>query len=150
VGEWWTMLIMREALEGMTRFDEFQKSLGIAPNMLARRLDALVEAGLLKRRRYCGRPPRDEYVPTAPGRDFRPVLVSLMAWATNTSHPKVRASSFSTARPAPPSIPSLSILLTGGRSTNGNTRWHRGRRRDPEPGEDMRLSRRHGRPRKSA
>ena len=88
VGEWWTMLIMRDALEGMTRFDEFQKSLGIAPNMLARRLDALVEAGLLKRRRYCGRPPRDEYVPTAPGRDFRPVLVSLMAWGNKNFAPE--------------------------------------------------------------
>ena len=45
VGEWWSMLIMRDALHGMTRFDEFQKSLGIAPNMLTRRLNALVEAG---------------------------------------------------------------------------------------------------------
>ena len=52
VGEWWSMLIMRDALHGMSRFDEFQNSLGIAPNMLARRLNALVEAGLLERRRY--------------------------------------------------------------------------------------------------
>ena len=44
VGEWWSMLILRDALHGMTRFDEFQKSLGIAPNMLTRRLQALVEA----------------------------------------------------------------------------------------------------------
>ena len=48
VGEWWSMLILRDALHGLTRFDEFQKSLGIAPNILARRLDALVEAGLLR------------------------------------------------------------------------------------------------------
>ena len=74
VGEWWSMLIMRDALHGLTRFDEFQKSLGIAPNMLARRLNALVEAGLLERHRYSVRPPRDEYRPTARGRDFRPVL----------------------------------------------------------------------------
>src|ERR1700682_864375 len=80
VGEWWSMLIMRDALHGMTRFDEFQSSLGIAPNMLARRLKALVEAGLRERRRYSERPPRDEYVPTARGRDFRPVLVLLLAW----------------------------------------------------------------------
>ena len=45
VGEWWSILIMRDALHGYTRFDQFAKSLGIAPNMLARRLDALVEAG---------------------------------------------------------------------------------------------------------
>ena len=79
VGEWWSMLIMRDALHGMTRFDEFQNTLGIAPNMLARRLNALVEAGLLERRRYSEHPPRHEYVPTARGRDFRPVLVSLLA-----------------------------------------------------------------------
>src|SRR5271170_2172081 len=88
VGEWWSMLIMRDALDGMMRFDEFQKSLGIAPNMLARRLDALVEAGLLERRRYCEHPPRNEYVPTAAGRDFRPVLVSLMAWGNKHFAPE--------------------------------------------------------------
>jgi DNA-binding HxlR family transcriptional regulator len=80
VGEWWSMLIMRDALHGLTRFDEFQESLGIAPNMLARRLKALVEAGLLERRAYNVRPPRYEYVPTARGRDFRAVLIALLAF----------------------------------------------------------------------
>jgi len=56
VGEWWSMLIMRDALHGMTRFDEFQHSLGIVPNTLTRRLNALVEAGLLERRRYSDHP----------------------------------------------------------------------------------------------
>src|SRR5712675_204549 len=88
VGEWWSMLIMRDALHGMTRFDEFEKSLGIAPNMLTRRLNALVEAVLLKRRRYSEHPPRDEYVPTARGRDFRPVLFSLMAWGNKHFAPE--------------------------------------------------------------
>ena len=72
VGEWWSILILRDALHGMTRFDEFQKSLGIAPNMLTRRLNALVEAGLLERRRYSEQPPRDEYVLTARGARFPP------------------------------------------------------------------------------
>jgi len=80
VGEWWSMLIMRDALFGLRRFDEFQNSLGIAPNMLARRLNALVEAGLLERRRYSAHPPRDEYRPTQRGRDFRPVLIALLAF----------------------------------------------------------------------
>src|SRR5258708_35168944 len=80
VGEWWSMLIMRDALHGMTRFDEFQTSLGIAPNMLTRRLNSLVETGLLERRRYSEHPPRHEYVPTACGRDFFPVLVTLLIW----------------------------------------------------------------------
>jgi DNA-binding HxlR family transcriptional regulator len=88
VGEWWSMLIMRDVLHGMTRFDEFQKSLGIAPNMLTRRLNVLVEAGLLERRRYSDHPPRDEYVPTARGRDFRPVLVSLLAWGNKHFAPE--------------------------------------------------------------
>ena len=61
VGEWWSILILRDAFAGLTRFDEFQKSLGIAPNMLTRRLTALVEAGMLERHRYSEHPPRDEY-----------------------------------------------------------------------------------------
>ncbi|MCF5665991.1 MULTISPECIES: winged helix-turn-helix transcriptional regulator [Pseudomonas fluorescens group] len=80
VGEWWSILIMRDALQGLRRFDEFSRSLGIAPNMLTRRLNALVEAGMLERRPYSERPPRDEYVPTAKGEDFRMVLMSLVAW----------------------------------------------------------------------
>src|SRR5882672_7329607 len=88
VGEWWSILILRDALHGLTRFDQFQRSLGIAPNILTRRLNALVEAGLLERRRYSERPPRDEYVPTARGHDFRPVLLSLMAWGNKHFAPE--------------------------------------------------------------
>ena len=80
VGEWWSILILRDAFQGLTRFDQFQKSLGIAPNMLTRRLTALVDAGLLERRAYCERPLRYEYLLTERGRDFRPVLWTLMAW----------------------------------------------------------------------
>jgi DNA-binding HxlR family transcriptional regulator len=88
VGEWWSILILRDALHGFTRFDQFQKSLGIAPNMLTRRLNALVEAGLLERRRYSERPPRHEYVLTARGQDFRPVIVALMAWGNKHFAPE--------------------------------------------------------------
>ena len=88
VGEWWSILVLRDALHGLTRFDEFQKSLGIAPNMLTRRLNGLVDAGLLERRRYSERPPRDEYVPTARGRDFAPVLVALLAWGNRHFAPE--------------------------------------------------------------
>src|SRR3982751_5334257 len=80
VGEWWSILILRDAFYGMTRFDEFQKSLDIAPSMLTRRLNTLFEAGVLERRRYSEKPPRDEYVLTETGRDFRPVVWSLVAW----------------------------------------------------------------------
>jgi DNA-binding HxlR family transcriptional regulator len=88
VGEWWSILILRDALHGLRRFDEFQRSLDIAPNMLARRLKALVEAGLLERRRYSEHPPRDEYLPTVRGRDFRPVLVALHAWGNRHFAPE--------------------------------------------------------------
>jgi DNA-binding HxlR family transcriptional regulator len=80
VGEWWSILILRDALQGKTRFDQFQKGLGIAPNILSRRLRGLVEAGLLEKSRYSEHPPRDEYVLTERGRDFRPVLWALLAW----------------------------------------------------------------------
>ena len=88
VGEWWSILILRDAFNGLMRFDEFQENLGIAPNMLARRLKSLVEAGLLERRRYSERPPRDEYVLTQAGRDFRPVLWALLAWGNKHFAPE--------------------------------------------------------------
>jgi len=88
VGEWWSILILRDAFHGLTRFDQFQKNLRIAPNMLTRRLNALVEAGLLERRPYCERPPRVEYVLTERGRDFRPVLWALLAWGNKHFAPE--------------------------------------------------------------
>jgi DNA-binding HxlR family transcriptional regulator len=91
VGEWWSILILRDALNGLKRFDEFQRSLDIAPNMLTRRLRALIEAGLLERRLYNERPPRHEYVLTASGRDFRPVVIALLAWGNRHFAPEGRA-----------------------------------------------------------
>jgi DNA-binding HxlR family transcriptional regulator len=105
VGEWWSILILRDAFQGLTQFDQFQKDLGIAPNMLSRRLNALVEAGLLERRRYSERPPRDEYVLTERGRDFRPVLWALLAWGNRhfvPEGPSVLIVDAETGRPADP------------------------------------------------
>jgi len=81
VGDVWSMLILRDAALGATRFDQFRAGLGVAPNILSRRLKALTEDGLLEKRRYSERPPRDEYVLTAAGRDFLPVLQLLGEWA---------------------------------------------------------------------
>jgi DNA-binding HxlR family transcriptional regulator len=80
VGDAWSMLILRDASYGRTRFDQFRTSLGIAPNILTRRLKALTEDGLLAKQRYSAHPPRDEYVLTAAGRDFLPVLYAIGAW----------------------------------------------------------------------
>jgi DNA-binding HxlR family transcriptional regulator len=88
VGEWWSILILRDAFRGLTRFDQFQKSLDIAPNMLTRRLSTLVDSGLLERRAYSDHPPRYEYVLTERGRDFRPVLWALLAWGNRHFAPE--------------------------------------------------------------
>ena len=80
IGEWWTPLIVRDAFYGLRRFDDFQRSLGIARNVLSRRLDRLVTAGIMERQRYEERPPRDEYLLTEKGRDLFPIIASLMAW----------------------------------------------------------------------
>src|SRR3954452_21768932 len=89
VGEWWSILILRDAFRGLTRFDEFSASLGVAPGILTKRLTALTEAGLLERRLYCEHPPRYEYVLTERGRDFRPVLLAMFAWG-NRHYPPDR------------------------------------------------------------
>jgi len=81
VGEWWTILILRDVFDGFSRFDELQRNLGISPSMLARRLKAMVDAGLLTKRRYSEHPPRDEYVLTEAGEAFRPVILALYAWS---------------------------------------------------------------------
>jgi DNA-binding HxlR family transcriptional regulator len=88
VGEWWSILILRDAFHGLTRFDQFQRSLPIAPNMLTKRLNELVTAGLMERRLYNEHPPRYEYVLTEMGRDFRPVMIAIMAWGNRHFTPE--------------------------------------------------------------
>ena len=103
VGEWWSILILRDALHGYRRFEEFRESLGVAPNILTTRLAALVEAGMLEKRPYSNKPPRYEYVPTQRGRDFRPVLISLMAFGNRHFAPEgamVEIVSTKTGKPA--------------------------------------------------
>jgi DNA-binding HxlR family transcriptional regulator len=80
IGERWTLLILRDAFLGVTRFDQWQHRLGIARNVLTARLDRLVSEGILERRRYSDHPPRDEYVLTARGRELAPVLDALRVW----------------------------------------------------------------------
>ncbi|TQM78297.1 HxlR family transcriptional regulator [Saccharothrix saharensis] len=80
VGERWTLLIVRDALSGVTRFDGFLHRMPIARNVLSDRLNGLVEHGVLERVRYQDRPPRHEYRLTARGRELAPVVLALMAW----------------------------------------------------------------------
>ena len=80
VGERWTLLIVRDAFLGLRRFDEIQESLGIARNVLADRLNRLVEEGILERARYSERPERHEYRLTAKGRELNIALTALRQW----------------------------------------------------------------------
>jgi DNA-binding HxlR family transcriptional regulator len=80
VGERWTMLIIREALLGVHRFDEMQADLGIARNVLQARLEHLVAYGILERRLYHRRPHRYAYHLTQKGLDLWPAVVALMQW----------------------------------------------------------------------
>lgn len=80
LGDWWTPLVLREAFYGIRRFDEFQGGLGIARNTLADRLRRLVDEGLLEKVAYQSEPTRYDYLLTAKGRDFFPVLVALSRW----------------------------------------------------------------------
>ncbi|ANK13919.1 transcriptional regulator [Erythrobacter neustonensis] len=79
-GDSWSLMILREALGGATRFDTFRKNLGIAPTVLTKRLAMLTQEGLLERVRYQDNPPRDEYQLTEAGRDLRPILMLIAQW----------------------------------------------------------------------
>jgi DNA-binding HxlR family transcriptional regulator len=80
VGDWWTPLIIRDVYLGLERFEDLATDLGISRNLLATRLENLVEADILERVRYSDRPPRDRYALTAAGRELIPVLIALTAW----------------------------------------------------------------------
>ena len=87
VGEWWSMLIVRDAFLGVSRFEEFQRRLGISRNILQQRLDSLVDAGVLARVPYCEHPPRDDYRLTDKGRDLWPVLTAMRQWGDRYASP---------------------------------------------------------------
>jgi len=87
VGEWWTMLIVRDAFLGVTRFDEFQQRLGISRNVLNQRLARLVEAGVLTKVPYSEHPPRFDYRLTDKGRDLWPVLTAMRQWGDQHAAP---------------------------------------------------------------
>jgi DNA-binding HxlR family transcriptional regulator len=80
VGEWWSLLIVRECMLGTIRFDEFQSRLGIARNVLATRLDRLIELGIVERFPLEDRANTSGYHLTAKGEDIYPVIVALMQW----------------------------------------------------------------------
>jgi DNA-binding HxlR family transcriptional regulator len=87
IGERWTILILRESFLGTRRFDDFQRALGVARNVLQTRLERLVDAGVLSRVQYQERPARYEYRLTRKGVDLWPTIVALLKWGDKYAAP---------------------------------------------------------------
>ena len=87
VGEWWSLLIVRDAFLGVTRFDAFQARLGIARNILTQRLNRLVDERVLRRVAYEDHPPRSEYRLTPKGRDLWHVITAMRQWGDRWAAP---------------------------------------------------------------
>jgi DNA-binding HxlR family transcriptional regulator len=87
VGERWTILVLRDVFLGRRRFDQMQRSLGVARNVLAARLERLVGEGILEKVPYQERPPRHEYRLTDKGLDLWPVIVELLRWGDRHAAP---------------------------------------------------------------
>jgi DNA-binding HxlR family transcriptional regulator len=87
VGDSWTMLIVRDAFSGVTRFEEFHDNLGIARNTLNDRLAKLVAAEVMSRVQYSEHPARHEYLLTDSGRDLWPVLSAMRQWGDQHGAP---------------------------------------------------------------
>ncbi len=87
VGEWWSMLVVRDCFMGITRFEGFQRRLGISRNILKDRLNSLVDADVLVRVPYSEHPPRYDYKLTQKGRDLWPVLTAMRQWGDQYAAP---------------------------------------------------------------
>jgi DNA-binding HxlR family transcriptional regulator len=82
IGDPWTLLVIRDAFQGVKRFEQWQERLGVARNVLAARLKSLVQHGVLEQRVYSERPLRHEYVLTPKGKDLYKVLLTMHAWGS--------------------------------------------------------------------
>lgn len=112
VGEWWSILILRDAFHGLSKFDEFQQSLGLSPTLLTRRLKFLVESGILYKQRYQTRPVRYQYLLTERGKDFFPVLVTLFQWGNTHLSEGAHSAELVDRRSGQPIQPQLIDALT--------------------------------------
>jgi DNA-binding HxlR family transcriptional regulator len=88
VGERWTLLVLREIGFGVHRFKDIQTNTGAPKESLTLRLRKLEDQGLIERRQYCDRPPRDEYFLTQAGEDIAPVLTALRQWGERYATPR--------------------------------------------------------------
>jgi len=97
VGDWWTLLVVRDIAGGLHRFDELQQELGVSRKVLAERLASMVEHGVLDKVQYSAHPPRFEYHLSPVGQGLMPVLIALQEWGTRW----VLGDGTLTATPAP-------------------------------------------------
>ena len=115
IGEWWTILILREAFFGSCRFEEFQQHLGIARNILTDRLNKLCDSGILERVPVKQGAKRHEYKLTTKGRDLLPVLVALTQWGDRWLHQADGAPSYFIERATGEKIAEIEVLSNDGR-----------------------------------
>ena len=88
IGDRWTLLVIRDAFLGVRRFEDFQKSLGVARNVLTDRLNRLVDEGILRRNLYQERPERYEYRLTRKGVELWPAMMTMMKWGDRYLYPE--------------------------------------------------------------
>jgi DNA-binding HxlR family transcriptional regulator len=115
IGEWWTLLIIRDAFHGIKRFDDFQAQLEISPTVLSARLQSLTKNGILEKRQSRSDRRAFEYVLTEKGMDLYPVLLSLMAWGEkhipSTAGPRMQLLDKKNLKPIQP----IQVLAEDGR-----------------------------------
>ena len=110
VGDIWAFLIVRDAMFGITRYSDFQRSLGIAKNILRDRLEALVEQEILRKVDAGEHGPRFEYKLTEKGRDLFPVMVALRQWSDKWVEPEARNILIMTDRAKQQPLPYMQVL----------------------------------------
>ena len=132
-GDAWTLMILRNALLGARRFQDFEEQLDAPPTTLARRLRALTERGFFVRRAYEAHPPRDEYELTDKGREFLPVLLALAVWGGRWLSPAGAPFEFCDESSGQPLEPVIVDAQSGRRLVAGNVALRAG------PGASRRL-----------
>ena len=118
IGEWWTILILREAFFGTRRFEDFQQHLGIARNILTARLRKLCDSGVLERVPVKEGAKRHEYKLTKMGRDLQPTLIALTQWGDRWLHTTEGAPVKFIERASGEEIADVAILSKDGRELN--------------------------------
>lgn len=139
VGEWWTLLIVREAFFGARRFGEFERNLKIAKNVLSERLSKLVASGLMERTEVRGRGNPCDYRLTDRGRDLFPVVVALMQWGDRWIAGEGRSPIRLLDRQSGEEIAPMQVVSSSGRALSlADVRV------EPGPGADEAIRRRFG------